>query len=52
MSIIISVISNYVDDEILIFHEYFGLFVYDLKAKKITSAADLKSCMHYDYSGQ
>src|SRR5690606_41817664 len=29
----------------LIFHGYFGLFVYDLKAEKITFAADLKKAV-------
>jgi beta-lactamase regulating signal transducer with metallopeptidase domain len=41
MSVGIGVIPDYADDEILIFHGYFGLFVYDLKAEKITFAADL-----------
>jgi beta-lactamase regulating signal transducer with metallopeptidase domain len=41
MSIGIGVFPDYDDDELLVFHGYFGLFVYDLKAGKITFAADL-----------
>lgn len=41
MSIGVGVVPDYADDNILIFHGYFGLFVYDLKAEKITFAADL-----------
>ncbi|HHV97533.1 MAG TPA: hypothetical protein GXX37_13905 [Clostridiaceae bacterium] len=45
MSIGIDVIPDYVDDELLIFHGYFGLFVYDLKDEKIIFAADLKKAV-------
>lgn len=45
MSIGVGVDPDYADDDILIFHGYFGLFVYDLKAEKITFAADLKKAV-------
>lgn len=45
MSVGVDVIPDYADDDILIFHGYFGLFVYDLKAEKITFAADLKKAV-------
>jgi len=45
MSVGIGVIPDYADDDILIFHGYFGLFVYDLKAEKITFAADLQKAV-------
>lgn len=33
---------DYADDRIVIFHSYFGLFVYDLKTEKIVNSLDLK----------
>ena len=45
MSIGIGVIPDYIGDDILIFHGYFGLFVYDLKAEKITFAVDLEKAV-------
>jgi hypothetical protein len=48
MSTGIGVIPDYEDGGILIFHGYFGLFVYDLKAEKITFAADLKKAVGSD----
>jgi hypothetical protein len=45
MSVGIGVIPDYIDDERLVFHGYFGLFVYDLKSEKITFAADLKKAV-------
>jgi hypothetical protein len=48
MSAGIGVIPDYEDGGILIFHGYFGLFVYDLKAEKITFAADLKKAVGSD----
>lgn len=45
MSVGIGVIPDYADDDILIFHGYFGLFVYDLNAEKITFAADLEKAV-------
>jgi hypothetical protein len=45
MSAGIGVIPDYEGGDILIFHGYFGLFVYDLKAEKITFAADLKKAV-------
>ena len=45
MSTGIGVIPDYEDGGILIFHGYFGLFVYDLKAEKITFAADLEKAV-------
>ncbi len=45
MSAGIGVIPDYEGGGILIFHGYFGLFVYDLKAEKITFAADLKKAV-------
>lgn len=45
MSVGIGVFPDYADDDILIFHGYFGLFVYDLKAEKITFAADLEKAV-------
>jgi len=41
----VGVIPDYADDELLIFHGYFGLFIYDLKAGKITFAADLQKAV-------
>jgi beta-lactamase regulating signal transducer with metallopeptidase domain len=45
MSVGIGLIPDYADDELLIFHGYFGLFVYDLKTNKITLAVDLKKAV-------
>jgi len=45
MSVGTGVISDYIDDERLIFHGYFGFFVYGLKAEKITFAADLEKAV-------
>jgi hypothetical protein len=45
MSVGVGVIPDYADDELLIFHGYFGLFIYDLKAGKITLAADLQKAV-------
>jgi hypothetical protein len=45
MSVGVGVIPDYADDELLIFHGYFGLFIYDLKAGKITFAADLQKAV-------
>lgn len=42
MSIGVDVILDYADENIVVFHGYFGLFVYDLNAEKITFAADLE----------
>ena len=36
------VILDYASDEIVIFHDYFGLFVYDLKEEKITQSVNLE----------
>jgi len=41
MSVGVEVIPDYIDDSKLIFHGYFGLFVYDLNAEKITLAVDI-----------
>jgi len=41
MSVGIGVFPDYIDDETLIFHGYFGLFVYDLKEEKIAFAVDI-----------
>lgn len=38
----IGVFLDYADDDIVIFHGYFGLFVYDLKAREIVFSMDLK----------
>jgi hypothetical protein len=51
MSAGIGVIPDYEDGGILIFHGYFGLFVYDLKAEKITFAADLKKASVNEQDG-
>jgi len=45
MSVGVGVFPDYADDELLIFHGYFGLFVYDLDAEKITFAADLEKAV-------
>ncbi len=45
MSVGIGVIPDYEGGDLLIFHGYFGLFVYDLKAEKITFAADLEKAV-------
>ncbi len=45
MNIGIGVIPDYISDDILIFHGYFGLFVYDLKSEEITFAADLEKAV-------
>ena len=37
----IEVCLDYADDDIVVFHGYFGVFVYDLNAGRITSAVDL-----------
>ena len=34
---------DYADDRIVIFHSYFGLFVYDIKTEKIVNSLDLKA---------
>lgn len=34
---------DYASDEIVIFHDYFGLFVYDIELKKIVRSLDLES---------
>jgi hypothetical protein len=36
---------DYADDDVLVFHGEFGLFVYDLKAEKITFSADLEKAI-------
>ncbi|NLT58686.1 MAG: M56 family metallopeptidase [Clostridiales bacterium] len=41
----IGAILDYADGERLIFHGYFGLFVYDLQAERITFAADLEKAV-------
>lgn len=38
----IGVFIDYADDNVLVFHGEFGLFVYDLKAEKIIFSADLE----------
>jgi hypothetical protein len=45
MSIGVGVFPDYTDGKILIFHGYFGLFVYDLKAEKMIFAVDLKKAV-------
>ncbi|GEM_PF-1957584 len=45
MSTGVDVIPDYVDDEVLVFHGYFGLFIYDLKEEKIIFAADLEKAV-------
>lgn len=34
---------DYADDRMVIFHSYFGLFVYDIKTEKIVNSLDLKA---------
>ncbi len=41
MDVGIGVFADYADDERVVFHGYFGLFIYDLKAEKIIFSADL-----------
>ena len=41
----IGVFIDYADDNVLVFHGEFGLFVYDLKAEKITFSADLEKAI-------
>lgn len=42
------IILDYASDDKIIFHGYFGLFIYDIKAEKIISSLDLESIgMHY-----
>jgi hypothetical protein len=36
---------DYADDDIVVFHGYFGLFVYDLDEQKITNAVDFKKTL-------
>ncbi len=45
MSVGVGVVIDYVDDELLVFHGYFGLFGYDLKKQRITFAVDLKKAV-------
>ncbi len=41
----IEVILDYADDDIVVFHGYFGAFVYDLKESAITSAVDFSKTL-------
>lgn len=42
------IILDYASDDRIIFHGYFGLFIYDIKSEKIISSLDLESIgMHY-----
>lgn len=45
MSVGVEVIPDYIDDKRLIFHGYFGLFVYDLSAEEITLAVDIEKAV-------
>jgi hypothetical protein len=45
MSVGVGVIPDYAGSDILVFHGYFGLFIYDLKAEKIAFAADLEKAV-------
>lgn len=37
----VGVVLDYADDQKIVFHGYFGLFVYDIKKEKLTFVADL-----------
>lgn len=39
------IILDYADDEKIVFHGYFGLFVYDLRKENITLAVDLNQAV-------
>ncbi len=41
----IAVVIDYVDEDILVFHGYFGLFVYSFGPKEITLAVDLEKAV-------
>lgn len=45
MTIGVGILSDYESDDKIIFHGYFGAFVYDLKAEKITLAVDLEKAL-------
>ncbi len=44
-----AVLLDYADDEKIVFHGYFGIFIYDLKTEKITFNADLTSAIGVNY---
>ena len=41
----VGILSDYESDDRIIFHGYFGVFVYDLKAKEMTLAIDLEKTL-------
>lgn len=45
MSTGVAILSDYEGDDKIIFHGYFGVFVYDLNAKEITLAIDLEKTL-------
>ncbi|MEG0502442.1 MAG: hypothetical protein RR525_09500, partial [Cellulosilyticaceae bacterium] len=45
MSTGVGILSDYESDDIIIFHGYFGVFVYDLKSKKMILAIDLEKTL-------
>lgn len=45
MGVGVGVSVDYADDELLVFHGWFGLFIYDLKQEKIAFAADLEKAL-------
>ncbi len=44
-----AVLLDYADDEKIVFHGYFGLFIYDLTTEKITFHADLTAAIGVNY---
>ncbi len=44
-----AVLLDYADDKKIVFHGYFGLFIYDLTTEKITFHADLTSAIGINY---
>lgn len=45
------VLLDYASDDIVIFHSYFGLFVYDIKSKKIIRSLDLENLNLHQIQG-
>lgn len=45
MSVGIGILSDYESDEKIIFHGYFGVFIYDIKAQDIIVAIDLEKTL-------
>lgn len=41
----VDILLDYEDDNIIVFHGYFGLFIYDLKKEQITFSSDLEKAV-------